>query len=140
MEQDAINYQTLKKNNDWGKINESLQLEIKKIDQLNLDIKKEVEQQLIKENGNLKKISINKIYEKFPKLDDINIELVLLDPQGAPIEHQDNPAYANKGNIEKSVLEEFNADLNKGHSFVFSKKETKKIVFLRSLELQNKNI
>uniref|UniRef100_UPI0040471820 hybrid sensor histidine kinase/response regulator n=2 Tax=Polynucleobacter sp. TaxID=2029855 RepID=UPI0040471820 len=140
MEQDAISYQTLKKNNDWGKINESLQLEIKKIDQLNLDIKKEVEQQLIKENGNLKKISINKIYEKFPKLDDINIELGLLDPQGAPIEHQENPAYANKGNIEKSVLEEFNADLNKGHSFVFSKKETKKIVFLRSLELQNKDI
>ncbi len=140
MEQDAISYQTLKKNNDWGKINESLQLEIKKIDQLNLDIKKEVEQQLIKENGNLKKISINKIYEKFPKLDDINFELGLLDPQGAPIEHQENPAYANKGNIEKSVLEEFNADLNKGHSFVFSKKETKKIVFLRSLELQNKDI
>ena len=140
MEQEAISYQKLIHNNDGEKINESLQIELKKIDQLNLDIKKEVEQQLIKENGNLKKISISKIYEKFPKLDDINIELALLDPQGAPIEHQENPAYANKGSIEKSILEEFKANLNKGTSYIFTKKETKKIVFLRQLELQNKNI
>jgi len=140
MEQEAINYQTIKKNNGWGKINESLQTEIKKIDQLNFDIKKEVEQQLIKENGNLRKVSITKIYEKFPKLDDINIELVLLDPQGVPIEHLENPAYVSKGGIEKSVLEEFKEDLNKSHSYIFSKKETKKIVFLRPLELQNKNV
>jgi signal transduction histidine kinase/ActR/RegA family two-component response regulator len=140
MEQEAISYQTLIHNNDGEKINESLQIELKKIDQLNLDIKKEVEQQLIKENGNLKKISISKIYEKFPKLDDINIELALLDPQGAPIEHQENPAYANKGSIEKNILEEFKANLNKGTSYIFTKKETKKIVFLRQLELQNRNI
>lgn len=140
MEQEAISYQTLIHNNDGEKINESLQIELKKIDQLNLDIKKEVEQQLIKENGNLKKISISKIYEKFPKLDDINIELALLDTQGAPIEHQENPAYANKGSIEKNILEEFKENLNKGTSYIFTKKETKKIVFLRQLELQNKNI
>jgi|GEM_PF-2983540 len=140
MEQEAISYQTLIHNNDGEKINESLQIELKKIDQLNLDIKKEVEQQLIKENGNLKKISISKIYEKFPKLDDINIELALLDPQGAPIEHQENPAYANKGSIEKNILEEFKTNLNKGTSYIFTKKETKKIVFLRQLELQNRNI
>lgn len=140
MEQEAISYQTLIHNNDGEKINESLQIELKKIDQLNFDIKKEVEQQLIKENGNLKKISISKIYEKFPKLDDINIELALLDPQGAPIEHQENPAYANKGSIEKNILEEFKANLNKGTSYIFTKKETKKIVFLRQLELQNRNI
>jgi signal transduction histidine kinase/CheY-like chemotaxis protein len=117
-----------------------LQIEIKKIDQLNLDIKKEIEQQLIKENGNLKKISISKIYEKFSKLDDVNIELALLDPQGFPIEHQENPAYANKGSIEKNILEEFKANLNKVNSYIFTKKETKKIVFLRQLELQNRNI
>jgi len=135
-----INLQTIKKNNHWEKINESLQTEIKKFDQLNFDVKKEVELQLVRENGNLKKVSINKIYEKFPKLDDINIELVLLDAQGAPLEHQENPAYADKGAIEKSVLEEFRADLNKGNAYIFTKKETKKIVFLRSLELPNKNI
>ena len=140
MEQEAISYQTLIHNNDGEKINESLQIELKKIDQLNFDIKKEVEQQLIKENGNLKKISISKIYEKFPKLDDINIELALLDPQGSPIEHQENPAYANKGSIEKNILEEFKANLNKGTSYIFTKKENKKIVFLRQLELQNRNI
>jgi signal transduction histidine kinase/ActR/RegA family two-component response regulator len=133
-----INYQTTKKNNDWEKVNSSLQIEIKNIDQLNFDVKKEVELQLVRENGNLKKVSINKIYEKFPRLDDINIELVLLDPQGAPLEHPENPAYANKGAIEKSVLEEFRADLNKGHAYIFTKKDTKKIVFLRSLELPNK--
>ena len=65
--------------------------------------------------------------------------MVLLDPQGAPLEHQENPAYADKGAIEKSVLEEFRADLNKTNSYIFTKKDTKKIVFLRSLELQNKN-
>ena len=136
-----INYQTTKKNNDWGKVNESLQIEIKKIDQLNFDVKKEVELQLVRENGNLKKVSINKIYEKFPRLDDINIEMVLLDPQGAPLEHAENPAFANKGAIEKSILEEFRADLNKGsNSYIFTKKDTKKIVFLRSLELPNKTI
>jgi signal transduction histidine kinase/ActR/RegA family two-component response regulator len=135
-----INYQTIKKNNEWEKINESLQIEIKKIDQLNFDVKKEVELQLVRENGNLKKVSINKIYEKFPTLDDINIELVLLDPQGAPLEHQENPAYADKGAIEKSVLEEFRADPNKGNAYIFTKKDTKKIVFLRTIELQNKNI
>jgi signal transduction histidine kinase/CheY-like chemotaxis protein len=134
-----VNLQTIKKNNHWEKINESLQTEIKKFDQLNFDVKKEVELQLVRENGNLKKVSINKIYEKFPKLDDINIELVLLDPQGAPLEHQENPAYADKGAIEKSVLEEFRAELNKTNSYIFTKKDTKKIVFLRSLELQNKN-
>jgi signal transduction histidine kinase/ActR/RegA family two-component response regulator len=136
-----INYQTTKKNNAWEKVNESLQIEIKKIDQLNFDIKKEVELQLVRENGNLKKVSINKIYEKFPRLDDINIEMVLLDPQGAPLEHPENPAYANKGAIEKSILEEFRADLNKGsNSYIFTKKETKKIVFLRAIELSNKTI
>jgi signal transduction histidine kinase/ActR/RegA family two-component response regulator len=140
MEQQAINTQTLKNTNDWEKINESLQAEIKKIDQLNFDVKKEVELQLIKENGNLKKVSINKIYEKFPKLDDINIELVLLDPQGAPLDHQENPAYADKVGIDKSILDEFRADLNKGNAYIFTKKETKKIVFLRSIELPNKNI
>jgi signal transduction histidine kinase/ActR/RegA family two-component response regulator len=140
MEQQAVSYQKLIHNNDGEKINESLQIEIKKIDQLNLDIKKEIEQQLIKENGNLKKISISKIYEKFPKLDDVNIELALLDPQGVPIEHQENPAYANKGSIEKNILEEFKANLNKVNSYIFTKKETKKIVFLRQLELQNRNI
>jgi signal transduction histidine kinase/ActR/RegA family two-component response regulator len=140
MEQEAVSYQKLIHNNDGEKINESLQIEIKKIDQLNLDIKKEIEQQLIKENGNLKKISISKIYEKFPKLDDVNIELALLDPQGAPIEHQENPAYANKGSIEKNILEELKANLNKVNSYIFTKKETKKIVFLRQLELQNRNI
>jgi signal transduction histidine kinase/ActR/RegA family two-component response regulator len=140
LEQDAISLQTLIKNNEWGKINESLQIEIKKIDQLNFDVKKEVELQLVRENGNLKKVSINKIYEKFPTLDDINIELVLLDPQGAPLEHQENPAYADKGAIEKSVLEEFRADPNKGNAYIFTKKDTKKIVFLRTIELQNKNI
>jgi signal transduction histidine kinase/CheY-like chemotaxis protein len=134
-----VNYQAVKKDKAWGKINESLQIEIKKIDQLSFDIKKEIEQQLVKENGNLKKVSINKIYEKFPKLDDVNIELVLLDPQGAPLEHPENPAYADKGAIEKSVLEEFRADLNKSNSYIFTKKDTKKIAFLRSLELQNKN-
>ncbi|MEN9930940.1 MAG: hypothetical protein RL604_1187 [Pseudomonadota bacterium] len=136
-----INYQTTKKNNAWEKVNESLQIEIKKIDQLNFDVKKEVELQLVRENGNLKKVSINKIYEKFPRLDDINIEMVLLDPQGAPLEHPENPAYANKGAIEKSILEEFRADLNKGsNSYIFTKKETKKIVFLRAIELSNKTI
>ena len=140
MEQQAVSYQKLIHNNDAEKINESLQIEIKKIDQLNLDIKKEIEQQLIKENGNLKKISISKIYEKFPKLDDVNIELALLDPQGVPIEHQENPAYVNKGSIEKNILEEFKANLNKVNSYIFTKKETKKIVFLRQLELQNRNI
>ena len=140
MEQQAVSYQKLIHNNDAEKINESLQIEIKKIDQLNLDIKKEIEQQLIKENGNLKKISISKIYEKFPKLDDVNIELALLDPQGVPIEHQENPAYANKGSIEKNILEEFKANLNRVNSYIFTKKETKKIVFLRQLELQNRNI
>ena len=140
MEQEAVSYQKLIHKNDGEKINESLQIEIKKIDQLNLDIKKEIEQQLIKENGNLKKISISKIYEKFSKLDDVNIELALLDPQGFPIEHQENPAYANKGSIEKNILEEFKANLNKVNSYIFTKKETKKIVFLRQLELQNRNI
>ena len=134
-----INYQAVKKDKAWEKINESLQIEIKKIDQLNFDVKKEIELQLIKEYGNIKKVSINKIYEKFPKLDDVNIELVLLDPQGAPLEHPENPAYADKGAIEKSVLEEFRADLNKSNSYIFTKKDTKKIVFLRSLELQNKD-
>jgi signal transduction histidine kinase/CheY-like chemotaxis protein len=140
MEQQAITIQTIKNTNDWEKIDSSLKIEMQKIDQLNLNVKKEIEQQLIKENGNLKKVSINKIYEKFPKLDDINIELVLLDPQGAPLEHQENPAYADKVAIDKSVLDEFRADLNKGNAYIFTKKETKKIVFLRSLELPNKNI
>jgi hypothetical protein len=135
-----INYQALKKDKAWEKINESLQIEIKKFDQLNFDVKKELELQLVRENGNLKKVSINKIYEKFPKLDDVNIELVLLDPQGAPLEHPENPAYADKGAIEKSILEEFRADLNKTNAYIFAKKDTKKIVFLRPLELQNKNI
>jgi signal transduction histidine kinase/CheY-like chemotaxis protein len=134
-----INYQAVKKDKAWEKINESLQIEIKKFDQLNFDVKKELELQLVRENGNIKKVSINKIYEKFPKLDDVNIELALLDPQGAPLEHPENPAYADKGAIEKSVLEEFRADLNKTNSYIFTKKDTKKIVFLRSLELQNKN-
>lgn len=140
MEQQAVNTQTLKYINDWGKIDSSLKIEMQKIDQLNLNIKKEVEQQLIKENGNLKKISINKIYEKFPKLDNTDIELVLLDPQGVPIEHPENPAYANKGSIEKNTLEEFRENSNSSNSYIFTKKETKKIVFLRPLELQNKNI
>jgi signal transduction histidine kinase/CheY-like chemotaxis protein len=134
-----INYQAVKKDKAWEKINESLQIEIKKFDQLSFDVKKELELQLVRENGNIKKVSINKIYGKFPKLDDVNIELVLLDPQGAPLEHPENPAYADKGAIEKSVLEEFRADLNKTNSYIFTKKDTKKIVFLRSLELQNKN-
>jgi len=140
MEQQAITIQTIKNTNDWEKIDSSLKIEMQKIDQLNLNVKKEIEQQLIKENGNFKKVSINKIYEKFPKLDDINIELVLLDPQGAPLEHQENPAYADKVAIDKSVFDEFSADLNKGNAYIFTKKETKKIVFLRSLELPNKNI
>jgi signal transduction histidine kinase/ActR/RegA family two-component response regulator len=140
MEQEAINLQTLRYINDWKKIDESFRIEIKKIDQLNLDIKKEIEQQLVKENGNLKKISINKIYEKFPQLEDVSIELALLDPQGAPIEHQENPAYANKSSIEKNILDEFKSISNKTNSFFFTKKETKKIVFLRQLELQNKSI
>jgi len=140
MEQEAINLQTLRYINDWKKIDESFRIEIKKIDQLNLDIKKEIEQQLVKENGNLKKISINKIYEKFPQLEDVSIELALLDPQGAPIEHQENPAYANKSSIEKNILDEFKSISNKTNSFFFTKKETKKIIFLRQLELQNKSI
>jgi signal transduction histidine kinase/ActR/RegA family two-component response regulator len=140
MEQEAISFQTLKKNSDWEKVDKSLHAVIKIIDEMNFDIKKEIEQQLIKESGNLKKISITKIYEKFPKLDDINIELTLLDPQGAPIEHQENPAYANKGSVEKTILDEFKANLNKSNSYIFTKKDTKKIVFLRSLELQNRNI
>lgn len=140
MEQQAVNTQTLKYINDWGKIDSSLKIEMQKIDQLNLNIKKEIEQQLIKENGNLKKISISKIYEKFPKLDNTDIELVLLDPQGVPIEHPENPAYANKGSIEKNTLEEFRANSNSSNSYIFTKKETKKIVFLRPLELQNKSI
>jgi signal transduction histidine kinase/ActR/RegA family two-component response regulator len=140
MEQEAINLQTLRYINDWKKIDESFRIEIKKIDQLNLDIKKEIEQQLVKENGNLKKISINKIYEKFPQLEDVSIELALLDPQGAPIEHQENPAYANKSSIEKNILDEFKSISNKTNSFFFTKKETKKIVILRQLELQNKSI
>ncbi len=140
MEQQAITLQTIKNTNAWEKIDSSLKREMQKIDQLNLNIKKEIEQQLIKENGNLKKVSINKIYEKFPKLDDINIELVLLNPQGAPLEHQENPVYADMVAIDKSVLDEFSADLNKDNAYIFTKKDTKKIVFLRSLELPNKNI
>jgi signal transduction histidine kinase/CheY-like chemotaxis protein len=139
MDQQAINIQTLKNTNNWEKIDSSLKIEIQKIDQLNLNIKKEIEQQLIKENGNLKKISINKIYEKFPQLDSTDIEFVLLDPQGAPIEHQENPAYAIKGSVEKNILEEFKANLSKSNSYIFTKKDTKKIVFLRPIEFQNRN-
>lgn len=139
MEQEAINYQTLRHINDWQKINESLKTEINKVDQLNLKIKKEVEQQLLKENGNLKKVSINKIYEKFPELDDINVELALIDSQGTPIENPENPSYVSKGSIEKSILDEYALVSNKTNAYIFTKKETKKIVFLRQLDHQSKN-
>jgi len=111
-EQDVINLQTLEYTYQWEKYDETIRSQVRIYDQLNLNIKKEIELQLTKEYGNLKKVSIQKIYEKFPELNNLDIELFLLDPQGAPAEHPENPSYATKSGIDQATLDKFKLNKN----------------------------
>ena len=138
-EQDVFNLQTLEYNYQWEKFDEAIRSQVKSYDQLNLNIKKEVEIQLTKESGILKKESLQKVYEKFPELNNIDIELFLLDPQGVPAEHPENPSYASKAGIDKVTLENFKLNKNKATSYVYTNKESKKIIFLREIELNNRS-
>lgn len=137
-EQDVIRIQTLEYTYQWEKFDENIRSQIRTYDQLNLNIKKEIELQLSKEYGNLKKVSIQKIYEKFPELNNLDIELFLLDPQGAPTEHPENPSYSSKAGIDQVTLDKFKLNKNKSISYVYTKKESKKIIFLRDIELNNR--